>query len=177
MADDFPIQPIFTTDGVPYCSYEACGSYDGKRCRATGARPDRICEPAVQDLSGGLVQLRARRDELLATIARISQSEPLPDEVQNALNRQGALLAEIGTLRSRVGELEQDLEMATGPHCSSCGNAIDPECCWCGDGPESKHFDETHGFIPMGCDCCRAERDWKKIASALRERIWALEHR
>ncbi len=35
--------------GVPYCSSE-CKSYDGKRCRLLGRRPDSICEPAVEQL-------------------------------------------------------------------------------------------------------------------------------
>jgi hypothetical protein len=48
--------------------------------------------------------LRARRDELLALVASISQSEPLPDEVQHALSRQGSLLAEVGTLRAALRE-------------------------------------------------------------------------
>ena len=36
--------------GVPMCSDDNCPSYDGKRCRLLGSRPDRICEPAVIEL-------------------------------------------------------------------------------------------------------------------------------
>jgi len=35
--------------GIPMHSDE-CGEYDGKRCRAMGFRPSRICEPAVQEI-------------------------------------------------------------------------------------------------------------------------------
>lgn len=40
------IRPHVDNTGVPNCS-EECPSHDGKRCRLTGFRPDRICEPAV----------------------------------------------------------------------------------------------------------------------------------
>jgi hypothetical protein len=66
----------------------------------------------VERLRADNAALTARRDELLATIARISQSEPLPDEVQHALSRQGALLAEVGTLRARIAELEGERAIA-----------------------------------------------------------------
>src|SRR5512138_2025044 len=33
--------------GVPTCTREECPSYDGKRCRMIGHRPESICEPAV----------------------------------------------------------------------------------------------------------------------------------
>lgn len=36
-------------DGVPVCTEEECPSYDGKRCRVFGFRPDRICEPATRE--------------------------------------------------------------------------------------------------------------------------------
>lgn len=71
-----------------------------------------------------------------------------------------------------IDGLRQSLDEAIGPHCSSCGNAIDPAVCWCGDGPAAQHCDETHPFIPMGCDCSRAERDWQKVATARGERLW-----
>lgn len=80
----------------------------------------------------------------------------------------------LATTQVQLADAQQALDMAIGPHCSGCGNSIDPECCWCGDGPAATHYDETHGFIPMGCDCARGDRDWKKAASALREQTWQL---
>lgn len=47
-----------------------------------------------------IAELTARRDKLLALVARLSQEAALPDEVASALNQLGALLAEVGTLRS-----------------------------------------------------------------------------
>lgn len=64
---------------------------------------------AVPTLLDKSAKLEIRRDELLAAIARISQTEPLPDEVKNALDRQGALVAEVGTLRARCAEVERKL--------------------------------------------------------------------
>ena len=86
------------------------------------------------------------------------------------------LIGALRHARAEIGGLQQDLDMATGPRCTSCGNPIDPDVCWCGDGPSDKHHDETHGFIPMGCDCCRADRDWQKMACALRETLH-IEHK
>ncbi len=54
-------------------------------------------------------KLEARRDELLAMVAKLSQTVPLESEVAEALDQRGALLAEVGTLRARVTELEARL--------------------------------------------------------------------
>lgn len=54
--------------------------------------------------------LTTRRDELLAVIAKLSQTVPLESEVAEALNQRGALLAEVGTLRARLAELERPVE-------------------------------------------------------------------
>jgi len=47
---DLKPYPDRSGDGVPYCTYEKCPQYDGKRCDLMGQRPSWICEPAVQDL-------------------------------------------------------------------------------------------------------------------------------
>jgi hypothetical protein len=64
---------------------------------------------ALRDERDALV---VRRDELLELVARLSQSTPLDSEVAEALEQRGALIAEVGTLRSRVTELELELELA-----------------------------------------------------------------
>lgn len=46
--------------GVPFCSGDECGRYDGKRCWLTGNRPSGICEPAVAEM---IVELRRLRGE------------------------------------------------------------------------------------------------------------------
>lgn len=35
---------------VPACSTDDCPMFDGKRCEELGTRPDRICEPAVNEI-------------------------------------------------------------------------------------------------------------------------------
>jgi hypothetical protein len=61
-----------------------------------------------------IAKLEARRDELLATIAKISQTVPLESEVAEALNQRGALLAEIGTLRAQIESLEAHIHKLEG---------------------------------------------------------------
>jgi hypothetical protein len=46
-------------DGIPYCSYEACAQYDGKRCRELGHRPASLCEPQIADMARDLAAYRA----------------------------------------------------------------------------------------------------------------------
>ncbi len=70
----------------------------------------------VRELSDELAAARTdnanlikRRDELLALIANLSQTVPLESEVSEALEQRGALLAEIGTLRSKLHFTENAL--------------------------------------------------------------------
>lgn len=44
------IKPDHDTNALPLCSGAACPSYDGKRCKNLGFRPDRFCEPALIQL-------------------------------------------------------------------------------------------------------------------------------
>lgn len=52
--------------------------------------------------------LTKRRDELLQQIWNLSQSTPLDSETANAIDAQRALIAEVGTLKARVAELERE---------------------------------------------------------------------
>jgi hypothetical protein len=52
--------------------------------------------------------LAKRRDELLATIARLSNTVPFPDEWKDWEGQRAKLVAEIGTLRSQVKFLSDD---------------------------------------------------------------------
>ena len=49
--------------------------------------------------------LRVRQGELLALVRRISQEAPLPEEANELRSQVAALLAEVGTLRSRLSGL------------------------------------------------------------------------
>jgi predicted nucleic acid-binding Zn-ribbon protein len=88
-------------DAAPPLGCVSCGLSD-----FTGeadARHIATFNPAtVLALLDRIAELEARRDELLALVARISQETPLPDEVRTAVETRGALLAEIGTLRAEV---------------------------------------------------------------------------
>lgn len=83
------------------------------------------------------------------------------------------LLEHIRALNRDISGLRQSLDDATGPHCSSCGNAIDPDCCHCGDSEAGHGGYDSHPFVPMGCVCGYHEQDWKRQCGALRERLWA----
>jgi len=48
-----------------------------------------------------------RQQELLATIVRVTNETPFPDEIKGWTDQRAKLVAEVGTLRARVTELEQ----------------------------------------------------------------------
>lgn len=50
--------------------------------------------------------LRVRQQELLQAIVKLTNELPYPDEVKVWTEQRAKLIAEIGTLRSRVAELE-----------------------------------------------------------------------
>lgn len=50
--------PRIGDDGIPYCSYEACAQYDGKRCREMAQRPASMCEPQIADMARELAAYR-----------------------------------------------------------------------------------------------------------------------
>lgn len=60
------------------------------------------------ELAREVLRLRARQNDHLAMIRAMSQTVPLEGEVADALEQRGALLAEVGTLRARVAELEKE---------------------------------------------------------------------
>lgn len=74
--------------------------------------PDGGCE-AVRQLCDEIDRLRTRRDELLATIVKLTNELPFPDEVKDWTAQRAKLIAEIGTLKARVVELERTTEEAT----------------------------------------------------------------
>lgn len=46
---DPDVRPTYDERGLPLC-VDSCPNYDGKRCKATGFRPDRFCEPMLVHL-------------------------------------------------------------------------------------------------------------------------------
>ena len=63
----------------------------------------------VLTLTAEVRRLRERQQANLATIVKLAQTTPFPEEVENALKQRGKLLAEVGSLRARCGELESAL--------------------------------------------------------------------
>jgi hypothetical protein len=92
-----------------------------------------------------------------------------------------ALEDELDKLRTldthqRIAELEEALMLATGPTCSSCGQAIDPDWCHCG-GQNCNPQSDGHSFVPAGCICGYHDQDWPRIANGLRVQLWRARSR
>lgn len=121
------------------------------RLRADLAAQD---ESAAAGLSAGneiIAALEAERDVARADLASERRAR-------------AACLAEIADLRRRLG-----------PHCASCGNAINLDVCQCGS-PVHGHANEGHTIVPMGCAChLDHQPDWQRIAET-RHRLCAIAH-
>lgn len=76
------VQPRMV-EGLPHCD-EACPNHDGKRCRATGFRPDRFCEPALDGFVADRNLLRNRLPGLTATLDEVFG---IVDRVRDWLDR------------------------------------------------------------------------------------------
>lgn len=87
------------------------------------------------------------------------------------------LALDVLDLVDEVVDLRQSLEMTTGPHCSSCGNPIDPDYCHCGSAIKSHGWDDGHHAVPMGCVCGYADPDWKALAKSRGEFAWKQRRR
>ena len=68
----------------------------------------------------------------------------------------GCVLAAFAAVLHVVGAAAQRL--APVDRCRWCKNEIDPDCCWCGVGPEDHGVYDNHPFVPMGCDCGRVSK-------------------
>lgn len=55
-------------------------------------------------------RMRTRIAELHQAMLRVANDTPYPDEANDALAQRGAMVAEVGTLKARVAELEAELE-------------------------------------------------------------------
>ncbi len=89
---------------------------------------------------------------------------------ENAINEDHMAL-DVIDLINEVGELRMAIDDVLGPHCSSCGNPIDPNSCHCGDSIDH-HRSEDHVPVPVGCVCGYANTDWKALAKSRGEFMW-----
>ena len=76
----------------------------GSEANAVFIAAAREALPAALD---EIERLQTRQDELLALVAKLSQTVPLESEVSAALDQRGALLAEVGTLRAEVARWKE----------------------------------------------------------------------
>lgn len=77
---------------------ETCFAPPGIHCECAG---DQSVEEALRER---VAALEDRQQELLETIRKLSSEIPYPEESGNA----AILIAEVGTLRARVAELERE---------------------------------------------------------------------
>lgn len=70
--------------GLPVCD-ERCPLHDGKRCEATGFRPDRYCEPALIDLRVSWDQMRSSAKHRIEYLER--DRRRVSDLLEDALDQ------------------------------------------------------------------------------------------
>ncbi len=150
---------------------------------------DQVFDPNVEALDRKTVELHGLdvswlRDQLSELLGEVADTYALQEEIEKLRavkavpGHPDAVLVQ--TLRDQVtlltnanGALQQELELAIGPHCTRCGNAIDPDMCHCGD--YVKQHDpqqDGHMAVPMGCTCGYADPDWKQLAKTRGELLW-----
>jgi len=61
-------------------------------------------------LRADIARLLARQQELLQTLVKLTQTTPFPDEFKDWESQRAKFVAEIGTLRAQVADLERRLE-------------------------------------------------------------------
>jgi hypothetical protein len=64
---------------------------------------------AVPELLDEIDRLEARQQELLATIVRLTNETPYPEEIKGWVEQRAKLIAEIGTLKATIAERDADI--------------------------------------------------------------------
>lgn len=109
-----------STNGVPFCTYEDCPEYDGKRCKMMGFRPSQICEPAVQQMSFDLEATTARAEKAGDALAKIASgmawplNNDLPQRILEAVRLATADAVRWGARAQEAEELLRDREKDLG---------------------------------------------------------------
>lgn len=91
------------TDSMVSCA--ACCDSATRRTEIAKVVPAAL--ERLERLEAESARLRERQQEHLALIARISQSTPLAIEIEGWEAQRAAFMAEVGTLRARVAEMER----------------------------------------------------------------------
>ncbi len=63
--------------------------------------------PRLRDAEDRVSALETRQQELLQTIVRLTNETPFPDEIKGREAQRAAMVAEVGSLRAKVAELER----------------------------------------------------------------------
>lgn len=123
-----------------------------------------------------LLELGAEQDrqasELRMRIATIADEACGIAPVETADESLTRIEREFFVQSQQVAGLQQAVDDALGPHCSSCGNPVAEEWCHCGSSIKSHGAGDGHSPVPMGCTCGYAEPDWKALAISRGEYRW-----
>lgn len=84
-----------------------CGEYSIGHFHPDGKARPMSAMFEVQGLRAENAALLVRRDELLALVARLSQTTPLASEIEGWEAQRSALIAEVGSLRAKLAEAER----------------------------------------------------------------------
>lgn len=80
--------------------------------RIAAARTARDELADIARLRAEVESLKARQQELLATIVRVTNETPFSDEAKDVLEQRGKLVAEVGTLKERVTDWKRQTSTA-----------------------------------------------------------------
>jgi hypothetical protein len=82
--------------------------------------------PRLRAAESRVAGLEARQQELLQTIVRLTNETPFPDEIKGWEAQRAAMVAEVGSLRARVAELERAAKPAGDPQWCETWEASKP---------------------------------------------------
>jgi len=71
--------------------------------------------PRLRTAESKVAALETRQQELLQTIVRLTNETPFPDEIKGWEAQRAAMVAEVGSLRARIAELERATNPAGEP--------------------------------------------------------------
>jgi hypothetical protein len=120
----------------------------------------RKAEKDALDARCTIERLEVRQQELLELVARLSQSTPLASEMEGWESARRALVAEVGTLRARVAELERRMPVgatfvtALVPNAATATDRVRPSCGVCLDGAAPCPVVDPPGVTQWTCLAC-----------------------
>lgn len=100
--------------------------------------------------TGNIERIRAQgeRDAAMLEVAKTALEHITGCEAASDVE-EGKIIYAILRAKTALSQINGD-QNELHQKCPRCGNAIDPDVCWCGDPMNGGH--EGHNPIPMGCD-------------------------